>query len=165
MGNTQSDAGTDDAFTQDARAYADEMEVTLEEAKRRLNLQEEIGELRKGLSVEEQDTFGGLWTEHSPDYRVIAAFTESGSETLERYQKSDGLAEAIQVKSVDTTLCSLSATQVAADLSSGKTPIATESAVIVPDNVVEIYTLDAEEFKRALDNAGESLPQRQSSKR
>ena len=160
MGNTQSDAGMDDAFTRDARAYADETEVTLEEAKRRLNLQEEIGNLRKRLAEEEGSTFGGLWTEHSPDYRVVAAFTESGSETLERYQKSAGLAEAIQVKSVDTTLSSLMATQSAADLSSGRTPIATESAVIVKDNVVEVYTLDKEGLKRALDNAGESFGQK-----
>jgi len=157
MGNTQSDAGTDDAFTRDARTYADDTGVTLEEAKRRLRLQEEIGDLRKLLSLEEEETFGGLWTEHSPDYRVVAAFTASGSETLERYQKSAGLAEAIQVKSVDTSLSSLLATQVAADLSSGKTSVSTESAVIVNDNVVEVYTLDEEEFRRALDNAGESL--------
>ena len=38
--------------------------------------------------------------------------------------------------------------------------MATESAVIVKDNVVEVYTLDAEELKGALDDAGESIPQK-----
>ena len=158
MVSAQQGSGTEDALDRQAESYADDVGVSVEEAKRRLRLQEEIGELGESLAGNESETFGGLWTEHLPKYRVVVAFTESGAETLSRYDKSSELADAIQVVDVDVTLAALLGVQNAVDASTGRTSVLTESAVIVKDNAVEVYAVDADELEDALDGLGETLP-------
>ncbi len=65
--------------------YAKDQDVPLEEAVRRLQLQESVGKLGAELEANERDTFAGLWIEHEPEYRVVAAFTRDGEETIRPY--------------------------------------------------------------------------------
>ena len=71
-----------DPLCRDAQQYAEEMGVDVEEAMRRLALQDPIGELNATLAARESDTFGGLWVEHQPEYKVVVLFTRNGEETL-----------------------------------------------------------------------------------
>lgn len=98
-------AGTTDdgALSRDAQEYADDFGVSLDEATRRLSLQDEVGKLGASLTSGEADTFGGLWIQHTPTFKVKVAFTSNGTESLSRYEKGKALSEALEVVSVDTT--------------------------------------------------------------
>ena len=65
-----------DALTFDAQSYADEWGTTLEEAVSRLELQQAIGELQAALEENESGTFGGLWIQHGPEFRVVIRSTD-----------------------------------------------------------------------------------------
>lgn len=83
-----------------ARTYC----VSVEEAERRMAIQlrdaigpktepgprpapdpNAIGTVAARLREEEAATFAGLWIEHSPEYRVVVAFTRDGAKTLAKY--------------------------------------------------------------------------------
>ncbi len=85
-----------------ARAYC----VSVEEAERRMAIQlrgsigpktepvptprppeDSIGALNAALQEKEAGTFAGLWIQHRPDYRVVAAFTRNAAATLAKYTK------------------------------------------------------------------------------
>ena len=78
---------SDDALTRDAIPYAKAFGVSVEEAKRRLLLQDTIGALNAMLVNNESETFGGLWIDNeSPEYKAIVAFTSDGEATMALYK-------------------------------------------------------------------------------
>ena len=93
-------APLDDALAQGAQAYATEYGLDLEEAVRRLALQEPIGALNAELAEKEQATFAGLWVEHEPEYRLFVRFTQRGERTLQPYIEGGPLEEMVDRKSV-----------------------------------------------------------------
>ncbi|HEY0116812.1 MAG TPA: hypothetical protein VGB54_13945 [Allosphingosinicella sp.] len=72
--------------------YATTYGVSDAEAQRRVLLQrdmaDEIGALDRRLRRSEGATYGGLWIEHRPDWRVVVAFTRSPEATLRRYTRN-----------------------------------------------------------------------------
>lgn len=54
-----------------ARTYATMFNVSEEEALRRLNLQNVIGNLNTDLLDNMPDNFSGLWLEHTPEFKVV----------------------------------------------------------------------------------------------
>ena len=76
---------TDDPFTMEAEAYAEDFGTTLEEAIRRLKLQTTIGELDQQLTSNESETFAGLWIQHEPTFAALARFTRDGENTIQPY--------------------------------------------------------------------------------
>ena len=96
---------SDDALTRDATSYANAFGVSVEEAKRRLLLQDTIGELNAMLESNESETLGGLWIDNeSPEYKAIVAFTSNGEATVAPYAEELGLAGMLEVRTVDTSL-------------------------------------------------------------
>lgn len=158
MGYDQSGTKGDGASGRDAENYADDYGVTVEEARRRLDLQVEAGKIGASLAANESSTFGGLWIEHTPEYVVKVSFTEDGDATLQRYKKSKALAGVIESVAVDTTLNNLIAAQGTAKTSVSRTSAAAEYGVSVADNAVDVFTLDKEALKDALDKKGKELP-------
>ena len=69
----------EDAVAQDAVMYAADQGVDLDEAIRRLQLQDPIGELDAELTENERDTFGGLLIQHAPEFRVVVRFTRGAA--------------------------------------------------------------------------------------
>ena len=59
--------------------------VTLEEAVRRLRLQNALPRLEPELRKKEADTFAGLWIQHEPDLRLVVLFTRDGEKTIQPY--------------------------------------------------------------------------------
>ena len=144
-------------FERDAEAYAEMFDVSLAEARERLRLQEEIGSLDGKLTDGEAATFGGLWVEHSPAFKVKVGFTENGAATLSRYEKSDDLGRALETVDVTYTLSELMGKQGDADGMTERTAVRAESSVNVPGNVVEVYTTDADGLKDALSENGDAM--------
>ena len=62
-----------DALRRDASAMAEELGISVDEALRRLQYQDGIGDLQAALMANEHDTFAGLWIEHQPEYRIVIA--------------------------------------------------------------------------------------------
>lgn len=154
VGGGESDVGA----ARDAASYADDYGVSVDEAKRRLGLQAEAGELGAALTSGEASTFGGLWIVHTPQYAVKVAFTEDGETALEGYNISEALAGVIDVMAVDTTLEALLTAQSDAAAAVASTGVDAESGVMVQENVVDVFTLDKVALERALDSAGAVLP-------
>lgn len=65
----------------DAATYAAGHEVEIEEALRRLELQDFVGNFEAELTAMEREGFAGVWIQHEPEYRVIVSFTCRDSES------------------------------------------------------------------------------------
>jgi hypothetical protein len=150
--------GEQDAFLRDAQSYAEDMNVSLDEAVRRMELQNSIGELGAALAVNERDTFGGLWVQNEPDYRVIVRFTRDGEATIRRYVESEALADVIDVRGADATLVELRQAQVDAERILLRLGINSYSEVDVIGNRVEVFVSDTASLDRALKNSGSVMP-------
>ena len=151
-------AGGDAALRRDAASYAEDFDVSVEEALKRLRLQSEIGELDAKVAVEDASTFGGLWIQHVPDYKVKVAFTENASSKLAGYDVTDGLRENLQAVPVSVSLATLLETQANAVAAAERVSQVVESSVQVVDGQVELYTTDEAALRRALTDGGESIP-------
>jgi len=147
---------------QDAQYYADEMGVSLEEAMARLDTQSEdaISNLNNQLQANEADTFAGLWIQHEPEYRVVAAFTHDGEETIRKYIADDSeLAQLIEVRPAQYTYEQLQADQqaVLSILDTIQLPVAV--GIMVMENRVELDITDRAAFDAALAEANATLPE------
>lgn len=105
-------------------------------------------------------TFGGLWIQHTHTFKIKAAFTSSGTESLSRYEKSKDLSQALEVVSVDTTYQALLEAQELANTAVERTEVAADAGINLVGNVVEIYVLDAQELRDALAEEGVQLPEK-----
>jgi hypothetical protein len=61
----------------DAAAYAEQFDVSLDEAERRIALQPIAGDVIGRLESVHTDRLSGLWIEHRGEYRVVARYTGS----------------------------------------------------------------------------------------
>jgi hypothetical protein len=93
--STRVSAPEPDALAQDAEVYAARYRVSVDEALRRLRLQESVGNLNADLQANYPETFAGLVIEHEPEYRVVARFTRGGAEALQRAVREPGLAAVV----------------------------------------------------------------------
>ncbi|MEM6796996.1 MAG: S1 family peptidase, partial [Acidobacteriota bacterium] len=101
-----------DGFSRDAEAYASYFNVGLKEAKHRLVLQRQAGALDELLAEEAVDTFGGLWIDHAPKFKVTVLSTDAGMmRPLLRAHLERDLAALVEVEAADVTLASLLAQQ------------------------------------------------------
>lgn len=82
--------------------YAKRFNVTLDEAIKRLYLQNEFPGLSTALEQNEKDTYGGLWIQHEPEYKICIAFTQNGELTIEKYKQyiTQEVASYIEIKLV-----------------------------------------------------------------
>ena len=151
-----------EALLQDARQYAADAGVDLDEAVRRLQTQRTIGELGAELEENEQSTFGGLWIQHTPEYKVIVAFSRDGEETVRPYVTGTSLADMIEVREVEATLVELQEAQREAMAIIGELGIRAASGIDITNNVVELYLSEVEkaELDAPLKKSGLELPDR-----
>src|SRR5687767_5119247 len=61
----------DEALLQDARAYAADYGVSIEEAQRRLDAQQHQGDVIERLRNTTRGRLAGLWIEHKPEFRLV----------------------------------------------------------------------------------------------
>lgn len=148
-----------DPLVQDAQQYAQDQGVDLEEAVRRLEAQDAIGELNAALEAREADTFAGLWIQHEPYYRVIVAFTENGPETMQPYLEDFPWPDLIEVRDARYSLAQLQHDQTEAfNLVVEELAIPAGSGIDITNNRVELYVGDLERLEAALQQAGKRLP-------
>jgi hypothetical protein len=137
-----------------AKLYAERYHVDVNEALFRLGLQETFPDLQPAIAINEESTFGGLWIQHEPEYKIIIAFTQNGKNTIGKYGKyiPEKVAPYIQVKQVDKSLADLLKEQANLYLSLKNLNINIDSRVDVINNCVSIDVLKSDEsiFKEDL---------------
>ena len=147
-----------EALRRDAEAYARQFGVTAEEAITRMRYQDGIGELNAALQANEADTFGGLWIEHQPEYRVVALFTRNGKRTIRPYLAGKPYAHLVEVRKARYTLVELESIQSQATRELAKLDFGVNVLLDVSRNRVEVTVSDREWFESELRNAGVRLP-------
>ena len=161
------EATVSDALRRDAQSYATDYGVGLDEAIRRLQLQETIGDFDSELQSNEAGTFGGLWIEHGPaqsDFKVVALFTNNGEQTIRGYDKYVGaggpLSSVVEARQADATLATLRARGRQAHERLAALGIDVESGINVQENRVEIYVVERGRLNTAIANNNITLPSR-----
>ncbi len=152
----------DDPGFQDVEWYAEDQGISLEEAVRRLELQEDpaLNRLQPELTAKERDTFAGLWIQHKPEYRFVVLFTEGGEETIQPYLECNPHADIVEVRNgADATLAELATAHEEASRIANRLGIPTESGTDVIKYRVEFLGTDRAAFETALQGAGERLPE------
>lgn len=147
-----------EAYLPDAEAYAKAFNVDVDEALRRLLLQDKIAALNTLLQSKESSTFAGLWIEHTPTFRVVVQLTQGNKDSILKYVQDPQIAAVVDVTYAAHSQESLTAThdkvmQIADML---KLPI--ESGTVLQKNRVEVYVTDRSGFEDALLKANQQLP-------
>lgn len=138
------------ALTLDAKGYAEEHGIELNEAIRRLQLQEPAGELNAELLAKESATFAGAWIQHSPDFRIIVQFTENGEKTIQPYIENGPLADIVEIRVATVPLVELEAIQEATWVAVRELNIPVASGVNVFENRVELYVVERQQLDAAI---------------
>jgi len=125
-----------------AKEYAAEYGVSMKEAARRLSLQDQAGELRAELEAKEAATFGDLYIEHEPTFRMVTMFTQGGEQTIQPYVAGTPLEDVVEVRQVDATLADLEAAQDEATSIYESKGVAFNSDIDVVQNRAEVYVRD-----------------------
>lgn len=147
-----------DALILQAEVYAADFGVDLDEALRRLRLQEDIGALKADLTLNEAETFGGLWAEHMPQFRVIVQFTQNGEETILPYIEGGPLTDIVQVRQVEMPFAELEATQQEVSQQLYELGVQFDHDINVQENRVELYVLDLPQLTDNLTTDAVPLP-------
>ncbi len=153
------ESANDEAIMQDVEMMAANLGISVEEALRRLEYEDAITELQARLQAGEEDSFAGLWIEHEPVYRVVAAFTGDAQQILEPYvSENHPLASVIKARAVTYSYAQLLADQETANSLLQIHGFSFASSINVQENQVEINVTDQEAFDSVLAETGSELP-------
>ncbi len=157
-GSSADGPSIEDALARDVESYASEYNVDLDEALRRLQFQDLIGELNAELAAQERDTFAGLWIEHTPEFRVWVRFTRDGEDTIRPYIADGPLADIVEVRGASASLAQLEAAQAALSSVLSDLEVDVSHGLNVAENRVELFVADRARFECLLREAGIRLP-------
>ena len=156
---TLAEPGREEVPSPEARMYAKDYGVSLEEAARRLRLQNALPRLEPELREKEADTFAGLWVQHRPEFQIVVSFTRNGEKTIQLYIEGEPHADLVEVRNgASATLEELGAAQAEAHRVADALDIPTESDINVIKNRAELYVPDRTKFDAALREADMELP-------
>ena len=147
-----------DALLKDAKMYASMNQVSVDEAVRRLTLQDSIGDLNAILIDKEKDTFAGLWIQHEGGFKVLVRFTRDGNRTIKSYIQDTPLDDIIEVRSADVSLEELRNEQTEVLRMMDQSGIPYMTGIDVRDSKVVLYVYDKHELLDYLENMKMELP-------
>ena len=131
--------GNTDSSTDQVEKYAKDLNVSLDEAADRLNLQSTVGELNEKLQENETETFAGMWIEHTPEYRIVVQFTERGEETLSPYMEGSPIAPFIEVQHTDMSYAELVEMQLDVIEMFDSQHLTFDADISIEDNQIQMY--------------------------
>jgi hypothetical protein len=155
---TPTSAPLSSTVERDYEQYASRYGVTIEEAERRLSLQQSIGELNRQLREKEPGTFAGLRVEHAPVYKVIVRFTRDGEQTVSQYVQGGPLADIVEVRPAVYSMAELEQAQAEAGEIARSLDIDHHTGISVQDNSALLYVPDPGEVRDVLDAHNLTLP-------
>jgi hypothetical protein len=160
LGETPAPTATpSEALRRDAQEYARQFGVSEDEALQRLGYQDDIGELQNALQTNEADTFGGLWIEHEPTYRIVVLFTRAGDRTIRPYLAGRAFADLVEVRQARYTWAELQTAQTQTLRELEKLDFGVACFLNVQENRVEIPVGDRAWVESELRRVGAQLPE------
>lgn len=149
------------ALLEDAASYARDTGVSVDEAVRRLRLQAEVGRLDEMLSLQEAESFAGLWIEHEPKFRVVVRFQNPSAEGRLRARVAGTALEGlVETRPAAVSLAQLEKRRDAAVQRARGSRFSVDSDINVRENRVEIYSDRAQSLRAALAAERAALPER-----
>jgi|GEM_PF-823890 len=147
-----------DSQNRDAEEYANTVGVDLDEATYRLALQDEIGDLNEQLSTHEGELFAGLWVEHTPAFKVIAAFIRDGENIIQPYIENGPLESLVEIHPATVSLASLVTEQEVALALISDIDVQVDSGIDMSLERVELKVSERERFDAELQKRDIQLP-------
>lgn len=143
-----------------AEIYSKHFGVTVDEALHRLSLQDAFPDLGPELEKNEAETFGGLWIQHEPEYKIVVAFTRDGAKTIAKYSNyiPAEVAPYIEVRIVDKSLAELQIDQEKLFSSLNQQGIKIESRVDIRNNCVSIDIVNKDKYDLAVKDGKVAIP-------
>lgn len=157
VGRTAAQRPVDTPRHPEAEAYAEAQGITVEEAIRRFEVQGNVADLQERLASAEAETFGGLWIEHEPEYKVAVAFTQNGARTLRRYVKGTPLEGVAEAREVTYTLAELETVQAELLVLLDELGSGVGTGLDIRENCVSLFAADPATFEAQLEAAGRRL--------
>jgi hypothetical protein len=105
------------------------------------------------------DTYGGLWVEQQPEYRIVIALTEGDIETVRPYLESYEWADFVVVLPVNYTLEELRADQAIINQAAASVQVSAVTAVDIINNRVELIVGNSDLLSADLTQTGVQLPE------
>ena len=154
----------EEALVADARSYAEDMGVSLEEAIRRLKMQGGTApaDVERELKRSERDAYAGLWIRHRPDYGITVAAArdfEAVEEKARSQVEGTRWEGTIKIKPVEATEVELRAARAEAERMLDRLGIPYSSGDNLYKNRMEIYVKDKAQVQRRLREAGLGMPE------
>ena len=95
------------------QSYAKFYGVTVDEARRRNEIQDQGRFLMQLLAENEPETYAGIFLQHTPEFRIVVLFTRDGEAALAGYTVPAAVLEVIEIRQVEYSLRYLEQSQVA----------------------------------------------------
>lgn len=148
-----------EALLRDAKTYAAQYGVSVEEAIQRLSLQKDIGAANSRLLSQEEDTFAGIWIQHTPEFRVFVRFKNGPGDNARSYLQNSPFGSLITFQAAEASLQELRAEQALVTdlLKSSEIPFMT--GIDTSEGKVNLYVTDASEVTGYLKSIGKLLPE------
>ncbi len=143
----------------DSTAFVDDQGLPLDATTYRTLFEETIGEFQSLLMADLADTYGGLWVEQQPEYRIVIALTEGDIEAIRPYLDGYEWADFVEVRPVNYSLEELRADQVMASQAADSVQMPAATAVDIVNNRVELIVDNPDLFSADLTQAGVRLPE------
>lgn len=142
----------DNALQRDTAWYANEFGISYDQAEYRLSLLDEFRLLQQVLREKEAATFGGLWLQHEPSFKVYIRFTDDGEEAIARYLVGSPLKDfVVIVKNSANSLESLIETQTEVAATLHKLNLEFDYDIKVQTGRVQLFVKDVGLFHSTLD--------------
>jgi hypothetical protein len=154
----------EEALVQDARWYAKDLDVSVEEAIRRLEMQDDTlpTDLERELKETESDAFAGLWLRHKPDYGITVATAgdpEAMMDKIEPIVAGTQWEGTIRIKRVEATEAELKAARAEAERIFNRLDIPHDSGDNIMKNRMEFFVANKARFERELRASGLKVPE------
>lgn len=138
----------DVGFPEDVlQQYADAFGVPLEEAERRLILQDTVSDLQRQVS-ENESTFAGSWLVHEPEFGLVIVFASpNGQEILDKYLQGREWESIVSAQEATYTLDELLEILDLVNNAAAKTGVRFASGTYIQEGKVVLYTPDPDALR------------------
>lgn len=131
--------------------YAEQMDISYEEAEHRLLLQNEMGIWSQQI-IDNEPTYAGSWVIHQPYFGFAVAYTSAnGEEIVQKYLDGVTWADLVEVRQSRYTVVKLVEILHLVSQAAGNTDVPFESGTNIPASKVRLYTPEPEELQKQLE--------------
>lgn len=156
--HAQEGQGPGAQVSRDAQQYATDRGVTVGEAMRRLQQQRRAAQFEARLTAAERATFGGLYIDQGPKFRVVAKFTRDPAAAVRRNNPEPELAGDLEAVAAERTLAELQETQMRVYEAITRLGVRGESGIDIPAGRVKMYVLDQGPIQQAVSAGTLQIP-------